>query len=262
MFTQAFGISSLVLAIVSIFIPVYGVFISGLSGVFAWCSVGRAAIFGLAAVIINLCNVLFLSPVFLSLLTIDSVNQLSNQDKIFKYWVIVLVIQLIAIFIFLFNAVLLNYISRKRSNSALGEKYTTSKANDVQHSYYTDSTHIAAAETTNHLAPSPLTKVLINKVYGNRKGERTFWINRFNNVSADNTNTSKRRKDYNPVYIVGIVFLLCGGSAIGAYHVFFKKEPYVPLNRVYEAPRIPAAQKPPPNRSTQSSTEGSYCSGV
>ena len=258
MLTQTFGISSLVLSIVAIFIPVYGAFISGLSGIFAWASIGRAAIFGLAAVIVNLCNIIFLSPIFLSLIAIDSVEQLLNQDQIFKYWIIVLIIQLIAIFVFLFNTVLLTIISRKRANNALSEKHANTQADNNRHPYDTDITSKDFVIDNNQISPSPLTKVLIKKTYGNRKGEKSFWINRSDHISQGNKSTHKDGKIHNPVFIVGMVLLLCALSTIGVYHLFLKKEPYVPLNRVYETPQISKAQKPPSTDSKKPSQEGSY----
>ncbi|HRJ52256.1 MAG TPA: hypothetical protein PLE99_05790 [Candidatus Thiothrix moscowensis] len=59
---KPFGITALVFAITGIFIPVVGPFISGLSGFLAWLSAGKGTTLGISAIIINIINILFLSP--------------------------------------------------------------------------------------------------------------------------------------------------------------------------------------------------------
>ncbi|MBL4666381.1 MAG: hypothetical protein JKY04_03305 [Sneathiella sp.] len=59
---KAFGISALVLSIVAIFIPMAGVFIAGLAGFLAIFSAGKGTPLGLSAVILNIVNIMFLSP--------------------------------------------------------------------------------------------------------------------------------------------------------------------------------------------------------
>ena len=49
----AFGIASLIFAVIPIFIPGFGIMVSGVSGVLAWLSAGKGTPLGAAAVIVN-----------------------------------------------------------------------------------------------------------------------------------------------------------------------------------------------------------------
>jgi hypothetical protein len=59
---KSFGISSLVVAIISIFIPVYGVYLTLISGALAAFSYSKGFPLGLSAIIINIINIFFASP--------------------------------------------------------------------------------------------------------------------------------------------------------------------------------------------------------
>jgi hypothetical protein len=80
---KAFGISALVFSITGIFIPVIGYFLSGLSGMLAFFSAGKGTTLGLSAVIINIVNILFLSPSLVLLASnehsINSVHQAQSK---------------------------------------------------------------------------------------------------------------------------------------------------------------------------------------
>ena len=104
MLAMAFGISSLVFSVVAIFVPVFGVFIAGLSGILAWISVGRAFYLGLAAVIINVFNIFLFSPTFMFLIVREASQRTPDQNEILNFWIIVLAIQVIAVFLFVFNS--------------------------------------------------------------------------------------------------------------------------------------------------------------
>jgi hypothetical protein len=67
---KAFGIASLALSIIAVITPFLGAFISGLSGALAFFSAGQGTTLGLSAVIINLVNILLLSPSLILALTI------------------------------------------------------------------------------------------------------------------------------------------------------------------------------------------------
>jgi hypothetical protein len=76
---KAFGITALVFSVIGIFIPVIGYFIAGLSGILAFFSAGNGTTLGLSAVIINIVNILFLSP---SLILIASNEHAINATQI------------------------------------------------------------------------------------------------------------------------------------------------------------------------------------
>ena len=113
MLALAFGISSLVFSIVAIFVPVFGVFIAGvIFGILAWMSVGKSYFLGLAAVIINISNILLLSPTFMALIALEASQLTLDESRILKIWTIVLAIQVIAVFLFIFNIVM-NFAFKK-----------------------------------------------------------------------------------------------------------------------------------------------------
>jgi hypothetical protein len=60
--SKSFGISALCLSLISIFLPVVGPYITLLSGGLAAFSAGRGFSFGLSAIILNVVNILVLSP--------------------------------------------------------------------------------------------------------------------------------------------------------------------------------------------------------
>lgn len=59
---KGLGISALVLAIISIFIPVIGPWLAVVAALLAAFSYGSALAFGIATLVINFVNVIFLSP--------------------------------------------------------------------------------------------------------------------------------------------------------------------------------------------------------
>ena len=96
---KGFGIAALVISIVAIFIPIMGAFLAGLAGLLAFLSAGAGTSFGLAAVIINIVNILFLSP---SLILGAAHQAHINGGGEFSNWFGVLfLIQIIAMIIFI-----------------------------------------------------------------------------------------------------------------------------------------------------------------
>ena len=101
---QGLGLSALILSVVAVFSPFAGVFISGLSGLsgllvcFSACKLNK---YGVAAIIINLVNLFFLSPVFFiaALGESDSIIRSSGPGLATVFWSIV-GIQLLAVIIF------------------------------------------------------------------------------------------------------------------------------------------------------------------
>lgn len=100
---KSFGIAALVIAIASIFIPIVGAFFAGLAGVLAFFSAGKGTSLGLAAVIVNIVNVCFMSPTLIITASYQASNQISTASEL-QYtaaFVILLLIQIVAILIFI-----------------------------------------------------------------------------------------------------------------------------------------------------------------
>jgi hypothetical protein len=102
----AFGISSLFFAILGVFVPFFGVVLSGFSGFLAWMSTGKGTPLGAAAVIINLANIFFMSPGYILVVNMEAHLRNYDQQKIFLVWVIVLYFQISAVGVFIINYLL------------------------------------------------------------------------------------------------------------------------------------------------------------
>ena len=97
---QAFGISSLVLAILAIITPIAGVFLTGLSGVLAFFSAGKSTGLGFSAVILNIINIIFLSP-SLVIVAANSRQAGEASSSVSTAFGVLLLIQIIAIVVFI-----------------------------------------------------------------------------------------------------------------------------------------------------------------
>ncbi len=104
--TIAFGISSLFFAILGVFVPLFGVAISGFSGFLAWMSTGKGYPLGAAAIIINLANIFFMSPGYMLAVNMESQLRNYDQQKMFLVWLIVFYLQVSAIGVFIINYLL------------------------------------------------------------------------------------------------------------------------------------------------------------
>ena len=102
----AFGISSLFFAILGVFVPLFGVVLSGFSGFLAWMSAGKGTPLGAAAVIINLANIFFMSPSYMLVVNMEAHLRNYDQQKLFLVWVIVLYFQISAVGVFIINYLL------------------------------------------------------------------------------------------------------------------------------------------------------------
>ncbi|MFT5104261.1 MAG: hypothetical protein ACI86C_001925 [Candidatus Latescibacterota bacterium] len=100
---KAFGISALELSIVAIFIPTIGAFIAGLSGFLAIFASGKNLAFGLAAVIINIVNILFFLPSLIIAASSQSNN--TNESRFTAAFGVLVRSQTIAIIIFIVVAI-------------------------------------------------------------------------------------------------------------------------------------------------------------
>lgn len=107
---KGFGIAALVISIIAIFIPVFGAFLAGLAGLIAFLSAGGGTSFGLAAVIINIVNIIFLSPT----LILSAAHQVQNtgNTELSTSFGVLLTIQIVAIFIFIGKW----FLSRSKEN--------------------------------------------------------------------------------------------------------------------------------------------------
>ncbi len=107
---KPFGLAALIFSIFGVIIPIIGPFISGLSGVLAFFAAGKGNTWGLTAIIVNIINVILLSPSLV--LSIQPKNPLTGavysdpamvthaqQSK--SIWGILIMIQIVALIIFL-----------------------------------------------------------------------------------------------------------------------------------------------------------------
>lgn len=183
----AFGIASLILSVIAIFVPVFGIMISGLSGFLAWLSTGKGTPFGAAAVIINFINILLLSPAYLLVAGLEASQRNQEQAHLFTIWAIVLFIQIAAVVVFICN-VLLDYVLEHRAERKnRNDIWPFNKQDPAKHfsefecqqpllfeplSYQNEQ---ATGERSQEI--SKVTKVLIHKVHGGRKKDSKFWNN-------------------------------------------------------------------------------------
>lgn len=181
----AFGIASLILSVIAIFVPVFGIMISGLSGFLAWLSKGKGTPYGAAAVIINFINILLLSPAYLLVAGLEASQRNQEQAHLFTIWAIVLFIQIAAVVVFICK-VLLDYVLEHRAKGKnRNDIWPFNKQDPAKHfselegqqpllfeplSYQTEQ---ATGERSQEI--SKVTKVLIHKVHGGRKKDSKFW---------------------------------------------------------------------------------------
>ncbi|NOQ79746.1 MAG: hypothetical protein GQ546_10140 [Gammaproteobacteria bacterium] len=97
---KAFGIAALVFAIIGIFPPVIGYFLAGLSGILAFFSAGKGTALGLSAVIINLVNILFLSPSLILFASKEHAVNTTHQEQSMTIFIVLLLIQISALIFF------------------------------------------------------------------------------------------------------------------------------------------------------------------
>lgn len=170
----AFGIAALVLAVISIFVPGVGIMIAGLSGFLAWISIGKGLPFGAVAVILNLINVVFLSPAFMAIVRIEASLRTLDQTEDFRIWAIVLFVQIAAVVIFICNFIIDKVLEhrqqRKRQASAIDEKPTAPAAPWLS----AEGNRLNQSAGNTEDIPQ-ITKVLIDKIHGGRKNDSKFW---------------------------------------------------------------------------------------
>lgn len=99
----AFGFSSIFFAVLGLVVPVYGIFIAGLSGFLSWMSADKGTHLGTIAVIINSFNLFFLSPSYMLVVKMEEHLRDDDQTKTYTIWMFVLFIQITAVCVFLIN---------------------------------------------------------------------------------------------------------------------------------------------------------------
>lgn len=122
----AFGIASLIFSVIAIFIPGFGIMISGLSGFLAWLSTGKGAPLGVAAVIINCINIFLMSPVYMVAAAIEASRRTDEQSRLFTIWAIVLFFQIAAVVVFVFNFI----VDKTQKNDGGGKEVNRPRGND------------------------------------------------------------------------------------------------------------------------------------
>ena len=100
---KALGIVALVLSVVSIFIPIFGTLLIGLSGFFAILASHEGKTLSIAAVIINITNLFILTPS----LTIAFLDETGDPDaiRLKLFFFVLLGIQFVAIVAFIATAI-------------------------------------------------------------------------------------------------------------------------------------------------------------
>ncbi len=240
MLAMAFGVSSLVLSIVAIFVPVFGVFVAGLSGILACVSVGRAVFLGFAAVLINVVNIFFLSPTFMLLIALEASQRTPEQSRIFAFWIIVLVIQITAVFLYVFNSILISflryYCNRKKIDQATSPEKKHSGSQDIG-SPFNNPQRDTYEGSTRPSTTTRLTRIIVRKTHGGRKENKGFWGSG-STASPNSENVARVKKDRIERFRVPVltVFLCClvvlAGWAGFNYH--YNRFESVPLSRVYD----------------------------
>ena len=239
----AFGVASVFLSVVALFIPDYGTYIIGLSGIFAWCSVGRAMFLGLVSVIINISNILFFSKTFLTLLAIEPLQRTSEQVQLYNIWMFVFAIQLITLLLYALNGLFDfcvrkgyfqeisknfdNRIARKKEKDPVSNQLTkqTSRINEVDQPPNNSETPV----------PSQLTEVLVRKLHGGRKGESRFWKSREGNSPTEQIGLKRRKRSLFSPSIIFASLSVCLLTGWFCFNYFTGGFDSVPLNRVYES---------------------------
>lgn len=253
----SFGVASLIISVIAIFIPVFGIMLSGLAGVMAWVSAGRGTTLGAAAVIINFLNLFFLSPGYMLAAGLEASARNYEENKLVIIWMIVLFIQIAAIVVFLLNIFTdkLPLISKKQSRAPKTKKssvdrQTAKEIADPIHSITIDSIEPA----------SKVTKVLIHKVHGGRKKDSKFWnddidLNKKKGNNFDiaiDTKQKKRVKDFQQPWMLppALIIITLVILIIARPDLF----PFLDYHNIYDATQkiIPSEQKEiPPIKSSQ-----------
>lgn len=195
----AFGIASLVLAVLALIVPGFGIIISGISGFMAWISVGKGFPYGAAAVILNLMHLFLLSPAYIPALKIEESLKTPDQANLTYTWKFVLLIQGAAVVIFIINFAIDNFSwYRKKEKSQPSEKKPLDVAVPLKDN---DKDSASSLQQQSNIADIPdevpqVTKVLVHKIHGGRKKDSKFW-NRENDLPPRDIGEIAIKTEYN-----------------------------------------------------------------
>ena len=243
--SQAFAIAAFALSIIAIFVPYFGVFMAGLSGILAWGSYGRLIALGFTASIINIINIVLLSPTSLILIALESSQRTPDQSMTLKIWIIVLAIQIIALVLLISNLIVFRILKGKKRIRDCEPKHTTS---DFKQSENYDTgisdhrtkqsleTYIPQPPGSTKEAKSGIIGVLPSKTQQNQKIKEKAEPDGVESHTAiiDLDKRSRSNKgQFSPIPVFGTVFLL-GVIIWGVFNLVLYDKPYVPLSRVYE----------------------------
>lgn len=183
----AFGISSLFFAILGVFVPFFGIFISGLSGFLAWMTTGKGIPLGAAAIIINLINIFLLSPGYMLVVGLEAQYRTPDQNKTLYIWMVVLFLQISALGIYVVNygLVKIDFGAIKRAFKKEKSKKDFSKRNeptvaDNGKTTLSESIRTASIEDRK-MAVSPLTQALNIQTHGGIKQDSKLWRSELKN---------------------------------------------------------------------------------
>jgi hypothetical protein len=114
---KSFGIASLVIAIVSIFIPLIGPWLTIIAGALAAFAYGEGFVLGLSSIIINLINILFMSPSVWIVGGLASFGAALEGKSLMSLGTILLAVQIIAL------AALIVFNKTQKAQSLAKEEY-------------------------------------------------------------------------------------------------------------------------------------------
>lgn len=174
---QAFGIASFVISILAIFIPIFGIFLSGLSGFLAWLSAGRGTTLGAAATIINVLNLFFLSPAYMLAVGLEHSQRSIEETRLFTVWLIILFIQIATVVVFIINLLIskVDISFSKPLRPKTNTRNNHAPCLNPMKSEKTEFPTIDVIDISPNVNASKVTKVLIHKVHGGRKKDSKFW---------------------------------------------------------------------------------------
>ena len=264
--SQAFAIASFALSIIAIFVPVLGVFMAGLSGILAWGSYGRLIALGFAASIINIINILLLSPTFLIPIALESSKRTPDQSMTLKIWIIILAIQVIALVLLISNLIIFKLLRDRNRIKDPTTKQTIPNVKQSENNDISANHHIT--KSPGSYIPRPPGSIIettkdVRGILSDRDNLNLEIAENGKNSSAEDCteiikidkNNESKQGQFSPTPVFVSLFLL-GAIIWGVFNFALLEESYVPLSRVYENiqnTNNTLAKYPEPNFSTQKS---------
>jgi hypothetical protein len=102
---KGFGIAALVIAIIAIFIPLFGPWVTIISALLAALAYGSGFAFGISSIVINLINIFILSPTVWVFAGMTSAMEASSGKSFLSLGTFLFVVQIVAgVVLFLLNS--------------------------------------------------------------------------------------------------------------------------------------------------------------